>query len=56
MQERRKNPKWKLLDRARTRLYSAIKKKQGIKSKKTLELLGVKDFLNSNDLSGKKFS
>lgn len=44
MKERRKNPKWKLLDRARTRLYSAIKNKQGIKSKKTLELLGVKDF------------
>ena len=44
MQERRKNPKWRLLDRARTRLYSAIKNKKGIKSKKTLDLLGVKDF------------
>ena len=44
MQERRKNPKWKLLDCYRSRIYNAIKKKQGIKSKKTLELLGVKHF------------
>ena len=44
MQERRKNPQWKLLDRARSRIYNALKRKQGMKSKKTLELLGVKDF------------
>ncbi len=44
MQERRKNPQWRLLDRARSRIYNALKRKQGIKSKKTLELLGVKNF------------
>ena len=44
MQERRKNPQWRLLDRARSRIYNALKRKQGMKSKKTLELLGVKDF------------
>lgn len=44
MKKRRKDPFWRITDALRARVYTAMKRKKGVKSKTTLSLLGVKNF------------